>query len=67
MRLDHDNGSLADKIRRFGRRFNNSLSETFEADAAYATEWMKTNAPWRDNTGAAGEPDRDGKQSWQSP
>lgn len=48
-----DDNRLTEKVHGFPRRLNAAVDEVFDADAAYGTAWMKTNAPWRDDTGAA--------------
>lgn len=53
VQLEYDDTELRRNIRGFDRRFNNAISLIFEYNAPYATAWMKTNAPWHDDTGAA--------------
>ena len=53
VRLEYDDDDLARTLGSFDRRFNNLVSNIFEYESAYATTWMKANAPWHDDTGAA--------------
>lgn len=51
--LDYDDRELTRNTRQFRRSFDRSVGEVFDANAAYGTAWMKANAAWSDDTGAA--------------
>lgn len=51
--IDFDNTKLRDNIRNFDKKLNRNVAAVFDYNAAYTTGWMKRNAPWHDDTGAA--------------
>jgi hypothetical protein len=53
IKLEYDDDELSRNLSNFDDRFNDLVSTVFEYNASYATAWMKANAPWHDNTGAA--------------
>mgnify|MGYP003606119738 CR=1 FL=1 len=44
---------LKKNISSFGSDFNKKVAALIDYNAAYTTGWLKENAPWHDNTGAA--------------
>lgn len=44
---------LQKKLNGLDDKAEDSISAVFDYNAAYATDWMKQNAPWTDRTGAA--------------
>jgi hypothetical protein len=51
--VTYDDSSLRANVHRFGSKLQRSIDAVVDYDAAYATSYLKTNAPWHDNTGAA--------------
>lgn len=48
-----DMADLKANIKEFPKHFNDDVAVVFDLNAAVAEAWMKANAPWTDNTGAA--------------
>jgi hypothetical protein len=48
-----DTRELEEKLRRIGSDVDNQIDRIFDYNAAWGTTWMKLNAPWTDDTGAA--------------
>lgn len=44
---------LEKNLKEFKRKVNNQISAVMDYNAAYATGWLKQNAPWTDRTSAA--------------
>lgn len=53
VQVEFDDGNLRRNLRRFGDRLNRHVSTLFQYNADYTTSWLKSNAPWHDDTGAA--------------
>jgi hypothetical protein len=51
--VKYDDSSLRSGVHRFGNKLNRAVDAVVDYDAAYATNYIKTNAPWTDDTGAA--------------
>lgn len=53
VKMEYDDRELKANLGRFPRKFHQQIDIIFDYNAFYATAWMKTNAPWHDDTGAA--------------
>ena len=53
VKLEYDDRELRRSFNSLDRRLNDGISALFNYNAPYATGWMKTHAPWTDDTGAA--------------
>ena len=53
IKVDFNDRKLKQNLRSFSKDTNNKISAIMDYEAAYTTGWLKTNAPWHDNTGAA--------------
>lgn len=53
IRIDFDSRNLRTNIQRFPSRLEHRLGVLFDYEANYALGWLKTGAPWTDDTGAA--------------
>lgn len=51
--VDFDSQNLRKNITTFNSRLNRNVAALMDYNAAYTTGWLKQNAPWHDNTGAA--------------
>lgn len=51
--IDFDDANLRSNLRTFSTKFNRRVSAVMDYNSAYATGWLKRNAPWHDDTGAA--------------
>lgn len=51
--VDFDDANLKRNLQTFGNRLNRNVSRVMEYNSAYTTAWLKQNAPWHDDTGAA--------------
>jgi hypothetical protein len=51
--VTYDDSSLRSNVHRFNNKLQRSIDAVVDYDAAYATNYLKTNAPWHDDTGAA--------------
>ena len=51
--MTYNDAELRSNVRRFGDKLQRAVDAVVDYDAAYATTYLKTNAPWHDNTGAA--------------
>ena len=51
--VDFNSKDLKRNLTTFGDKVNRSVAATMDYNAAYATSWLKSNAPWSDDTGAA--------------
>lgn len=53
IRFDYDDRRLRRNIKALPGRIENAIAATVDYDAAWGQTWMRTNAPWTDDTGAA--------------
>ena len=53
VKVDFDSSQLKKNLQFFGDRLNRNVGAVMDYNAGYATRWLKTNAPWNDDTGAA--------------
>lgn len=53
VKVDFDDQKLRVRIRSFDRDLQRQISAVVDYEAAYATGYLKTHAPWTDRTGAA--------------
>lgn len=53
VRVDFDAKNLKRNLSGVHNDINRKMATVMQYDADYATGWLKTNAPWHDNTGAA--------------
>lgn len=53
VKVKYDNEELRRGFGSIGDRVDRAISTVMDYNAAYAEEWMKSNAPWTDRTGAA--------------
>lgn len=51
--IDYDDSQLRNGIRQFDRRLNRAVGLTVDRRAMGTIGWLRTNARWTDNTGAA--------------
>ncbi len=51
--VDFDAKELKKKVASFHKEVNNRIATTMAYEAGYTTGWLKQNAPWTDDTGAA--------------
>jgi hypothetical protein len=51
--FEYDDQTLRVNLRNFDRELDRRISAVMDYEAAYATGWLKANAPWTDRTGAA--------------
>jgi hypothetical protein len=51
--FDYDARALHVNLRNFDRNMERRVDAVMDYEAAYATTWLKTHAPWTDRTGAA--------------
>jgi hypothetical protein len=51
--LKYDDARLRRNIRNFSGNLDRNVSALMDYNAGYTTGWLKQNAPWHDNTGAA--------------
>jgi len=51
--VDFDDSRLRNNIKTFGNRLNKNVSAVMDYNSGYATGWLKSKAPWHDDTGAA--------------
>jgi len=48
-----DDAQLKKNVRTFNDKLNRNAAAVMDYNAAYATGWLKQNAPWTDDTAAA--------------
>lgn len=48
-----DSSKLKKNIDSFSKNLNNQVAAAMQYESAYAAGWLKQNAPWHDDTGAA--------------
>lgn len=53
IKVDFDSRRLKRNLNSFKDDVNGKISAAMDYEAGYTTGWLKTNAPWHDNTGAA--------------
>ena len=53
IKVDFDTKDLRQNLSRFDSKLNNNVARLFDYNAGYTTGWLKQNAPWHDDTGAA--------------
>lgn len=53
IKIDFDDASLKKNLQTFGAKLNRNVGMLMDYNSAYTTSWLKTNAPWNDDTGAA--------------
>ena len=53
VKVDFDDSNLQRNLRTFSSRVNNRISAVMDYNAGYTTSWLKSNAPWTDDTAAA--------------
>ena len=53
VKIDFDDANLKNNLRTFGDKLNRNVSMLMDYNAGYTTGWLKENAPWTDDTGAA--------------
>lgn len=53
IKVDFDDSNLRKNVKSFSDRLNRNVAATMDYNAGYATRWLKTNAPWTDDTSAA--------------
>lgn len=46
-------GDLKKNLKTFDEHLNHDIAAVFDLNAGWGTTWMKINAPWTDDTGAA--------------
>lgn len=51
--VTYDDAELRNNTRNFSSKLKRNLDAVLDYNAAYATGYLKENAPWHDNTGAA--------------
>jgi len=51
--VDFDDSRLRNNIKTFGNRLNKNVSAVMDYNSGYATGWLKSKAPWHDDTGSA--------------
>lgn len=51
--FEYDDRKLRKNIRGVRQEVNNRVGAVVDYDAAWGQAWMRTNAPWTDDTGAA--------------
>lgn len=52
-KVEFDEKKLKANVLNYPNKINNGISAVIDYNAAYTTGWLKQNAPWHDNTGAA--------------
>jgi hypothetical protein len=53
IKIDFDDADLRKNLKTFGSKLNRNVAITMDYNSGYAMRWLKSNAPWRDDTGAA--------------
>lgn len=53
IKIDFDDSNLRNNLKTFGNRLNRNVAATMDYNAGYTTGWLKSNAPWTDDTAAA--------------
>jgi hypothetical protein len=53
VKIDFNNAQLRNNIESFSSKLNANVAAVMDYNAGYATGWLKSNAPWHDDTGAA--------------
>lgn len=53
IKVDFDNKAFKKNMAGFNKKLNDNVSALIDYNSAYATGWLKQNAPWNDDTGAA--------------
>jgi hypothetical protein len=53
IKIDFDDVRLRNNLQTFSDKLNRNVSGVMNYNSAYATNWLKSNAPWSDDTGAA--------------
>ena len=53
IKAEFDDANLSKRLRTFAGRVNRQVGVLMNYEAGYAESWLKTNAPWHDDTGAA--------------
>lgn len=53
VKIDFDDANLRRNIRTFSNKLNRNVAAVMDYNAGYTTGWLKSNAPWHDDTGAA--------------
>ncbi len=53
IKVEFDDKRLRQNISNFDNKINRRITMAMEYEAAYATGWLKKNAPWNDDTAAA--------------
>lgn len=51
--VDFDAKKLKQNVNSLHNQINRNMAMTMQYNSAYAVGWLKQNAPWHDNTGAA--------------
>ena len=51
--VSYQQGALKERVAKTPEQVNEDITKLFDYYAAWATTWMKINAPWTDDTGAA--------------
>ena len=53
IKIDFDDAALRKNLRGFNDKVNRNVAAVMDYNSGYATGWLKENAPWHDDTGAA--------------
>lgn len=53
IKIDFDDRNLKRNLKDFDTKMNAKIGAVMQYNAAYATGWLKQNAPWTDRTSAA--------------
>lgn len=53
IKIEIDAKNLKNNLDAFNNNLNRNVSVLINYNAGYTTSWLKLNAPWQDNTGAA--------------
>jgi hypothetical protein len=52
-KISYDATELQKNLKEFDEKFDKTVNAIFDMNAAWGEAWMKLNAPWTDDTGAA--------------